>query len=93
MAVTETLIFGIACVLSQANSPEALSAKANSVRFQSTTESLDTNSPMGLALLTILGCLAQLERELLRERVLELDTLRLLGFVKSVENVYFHTVA
>ncbi len=44
--------------------------KAKSVRFQSTTESLDTNSPMGLALLTILGCLAQLERELLRERVL-----------------------
>lgn len=44
--------------------------KAKSVRFQSITESLDTNSPMGLALLTILGCLAQLERELLRERVL-----------------------
>ena len=44
--------------------------KVNSVRFQSITESLDTNSPMGLALLTILGCLSQLERELLRERVL-----------------------
>ncbi|MEN0059372.1 MAG: recombinase family protein [Bdellovibrio sp.] len=44
--------------------------KTKSVRFQSITESLDTNSPMGLALLTILGCLAQLERELLRERVL-----------------------
>ena len=44
--------------------------RAKSVRFQSITESLDTNSPMGLALLTILGCLSQLERELLRERVL-----------------------
>lgn len=44
--------------------------KANGVRFLSITESLDTNSPMGLALLTILGCLSQLERELLRERVL-----------------------
>jgi DNA invertase Pin-like site-specific DNA recombinase len=44
--------------------------KSKGVRFQSITESLDTNSPMGLALLTILGCLAQLERELLRERVL-----------------------
>ena len=44
--------------------------KSKGVRFQSITESLDTNSPMGIALLTILGCLAQLERELLRERVL-----------------------
>jgi len=44
--------------------------KSKQVRFQPITESLDTNSPMGLALLTILGCLSQLERELLRERVL-----------------------
>ncbi len=67
--------------------------RSKSVRFQSITESRDTNSPMGLALLTILGCLSQLERELLRERVLELDTLRLLGFVKNVEHVCFRTVA
>jgi DNA invertase Pin-like site-specific DNA recombinase len=44
--------------------------KVKKVRFTSITEALDTESPMGLALLTILGCLAQLERELLRERVL-----------------------
>jgi len=31
---------------------------------------LDTNSPMGICLFTILGCLAQLERELIRERVI-----------------------
>ena len=38
-------------------------------RFLSITESLDTNSPMGMALFTILGALAELERELIRERV------------------------
>jgi DNA invertase Pin-like site-specific DNA recombinase len=42
--------------------------KSKNVRFISVCESLDTNSPMGLALLTILGCLSQLERELIRER-------------------------
>ncbi len=39
------------------------------VRFHSICESIDTDSPMGLALFTILGCLSQLERELIRERV------------------------
>jgi len=43
--------------------------KEKSVRFLSITEALDTNSPMGMALFTILGALAQLERELIRERV------------------------
>ena len=32
-------------------------------------EAIDTESPMELALFTILGCLSQLERELIRERV------------------------
>lgn len=40
------------------------------MRFHSITEALDTNSPMGIALFTILGCLSQLERELIRERVI-----------------------
>lgn len=40
------------------------------VRFLSITESLDTNSPMGMALFTILGALAQMERELIRNRVI-----------------------
>lgn len=44
--------------------------KDKQVRFNSITESLDTNSPMGMALFTILGALAQLERELIRERVM-----------------------
>lgn len=44
--------------------------KEKQVRFLSITEALDTNSPMGMALFTILGALAQLERELIRERVL-----------------------
>ncbi len=44
--------------------------KEKNVRFNSITESLDTNSPMGLALFTILGALAQMERELIRNRVI-----------------------
>ena len=44
--------------------------KDKSVRFYSITEALDTNSPMGMALFIILGALAQLERELIRERVI-----------------------
>jgi DNA invertase Pin-like site-specific DNA recombinase len=44
--------------------------KEAGVRFVSVTEQLDTNSPMGMALFTILGALAQLERELIRERVM-----------------------
>ncbi len=43
--------------------------KSKQIRFISVTEQLDTNSPMGMALFTILGALAQLERELIRERV------------------------
>jgi DNA invertase Pin-like site-specific DNA recombinase len=43
--------------------------KEKNVRFLSITEQLDTNSPMGVALFTILGALAQLERELIRDRV------------------------
>ncbi len=43
--------------------------KEKNVRFNSITESLDTNTPLGVALFTILGALAQLERELIRERV------------------------
>jgi len=44
--------------------------KDKGIRFHSITEALDTNSPMGMALFTILGALAQLERELIRERVI-----------------------
>lgn len=44
--------------------------KDKKVRFNSITEALDTNSPMGMALFLILGALAQLERELIRERVI-----------------------
>ncbi len=44
--------------------------REKTVRFHSITEALDTNSPMGIALFTILGCLSQLERELIRERVI-----------------------
>ena len=43
--------------------------RSKSVRFISVTEAVDTNSPMGLALFTILGCLSQMERELIRARV------------------------
>ncbi len=44
--------------------------KDKGVRFHSITEALDTNSPMGMALFTILGALAELERSLIRERVM-----------------------
>lgn len=44
--------------------------KEKNVRFVSTTEQLDTNSPMGLALFAILGALAQMEREIIRNRVI-----------------------
>lgn len=43
--------------------------KERNTRFISTTESIDTNSPLGVALYTILGALAQLEREMIIERV------------------------
>jgi DNA invertase Pin-like site-specific DNA recombinase len=44
--------------------------RSKKIRFISITEQLDTSSPMGLALFTILGCLAQMERELIRNRVM-----------------------
>jgi len=43
--------------------------KDHNTRLFSITEAIDTNSPMGMALFTILGALSQLERELIRERV------------------------
>lgn len=43
--------------------------KVKNTRFISITESIDTNSPLGVALYTILGALAQLEREMICERV------------------------
>lgn len=41
----------------------------NKTHLVSITEQIDTNSPMGMALFTILGALSQLERELIKERV------------------------
>ena len=43
--------------------------KEQKTHLVSITEQIDTNSPMGMALFTILGALSQLERELIRERV------------------------
>jgi DNA invertase Pin-like site-specific DNA recombinase len=43
--------------------------KDHGASLTSITEQIDTNSPMGMALFTILGALSQLERELIRERV------------------------
>jgi DNA invertase Pin-like site-specific DNA recombinase len=43
--------------------------KEYDTRFTSITEAIDTNSPLGIALYTILGALAQLEREMICERV------------------------
>jgi DNA invertase Pin-like site-specific DNA recombinase len=43
--------------------------KEHGTRFISITEAIDTNSPLGVALYTILGALAQLEREMIIERV------------------------
>lgn len=43
--------------------------REKNTRLISITEQIDTNSPMGMALFTILGALSQLERELIRERV------------------------
>ena len=39
------------------------------VSFVSTTENLDTNTPLGLAMYSIISALAQLERDLISERV------------------------
>src|SRR5690606_29078370 len=43
--------------------------KTLKVRFVSMTESIDTDTPLGIALFTILGAVAQLERDLIAERV------------------------
>ena len=43
--------------------------KRISVGFVSITESIDTNTPLGSAVFTILGAVAQLERDLIAERV------------------------
>lgn len=39
------------------------------IKFHSLTESLDLDSPLGIACFTILGAIAQLERDILAERV------------------------
>lgn len=44
--------------------------KKHDVQFVSTSEKIDTNTPIGSALLAIIGALAQLERDLIRERIL-----------------------
>ena len=43
--------------------------KKSEVGFVSITESIDTNTPLGSAVFTILGAVAQLERDLIAERV------------------------
>lgn len=43
--------------------------KKLNVGFVSITESIDTNTPLGSAVFTILGAVAQLERDLIAERV------------------------
>lgn len=43
--------------------------KKTNVGFVSITESIDTNTPLGSAVFTILGAVAQLERDLIAERV------------------------
>ena len=43
--------------------------KKHGVNFVSLTEKIDTNSPLGLAIFTILGAVATLERDLIAERV------------------------
>jgi len=39
------------------------------IQFISYQENIDTNSPLGQALFTIVSAVAQLERDLIRERV------------------------
>jgi len=43
--------------------------KDNDIQFISITEKVDTSSPMGIAMFTILGALSQMERELIAQRV------------------------
>jgi DNA invertase Pin-like site-specific DNA recombinase len=44
--------------------------KALGIGFVSCQESLDTSTPMGKAMFTIIGAMAELERNVIRERVL-----------------------
>jgi DNA invertase Pin-like site-specific DNA recombinase len=44
--------------------------KALNIAFVSTTENLDTNTPLGVAIFSIISSIAQLERDLIRERVI-----------------------
>lgn len=71
--------------------------REKSVRFNSITEALDTNSPMGLALFTILGALAQMEREIIRNRVIAgLKNARLkgkhIGRVRKRNDMLIHSL-
>lgn len=43
--------------------------KKHHTEFVSITEKIETNSPMGVAMFTILGALSQMERELISQRV------------------------
>ncbi len=43
--------------------------KSLNVAFVSTTENLDTNTPLGVAIFSIISSISQLERDLIRERV------------------------
>lgn len=43
--------------------------RARKVQFVSYSENIDTNTPIGALLFTILGAVGQLEREIIRERV------------------------
>jgi DNA invertase Pin-like site-specific DNA recombinase len=43
--------------------------KKHKTDFVSITEKIETNSPMGIAMFTILGALSQMERELISQRV------------------------
>lgn len=53
----------------------------NEVNFASVTENLDTSTPMGRAMIGIMSAFAQLERELIAERLRE-------GHIKRAENGY-----
>ena len=47
--------------------------KSLGVGFVSTTENLDTNTPLGVAIFSIISSISQLERDLIRERVVTMD--------------------
>jgi DNA invertase Pin-like site-specific DNA recombinase len=71
--------------------------KLHKTRFLSVTEAIDTDSPMGICLFTILGCLAQLERELIRERVVAgLKNARakgkIIGRVRKRNDILIHSL-